>query len=206
MPSSKARRSRPRSAWATRRRCARRWCSTNGPWRSTRPSSRPGLSSPAPGRACTPTASTDPALGAAARAAAERALALAPDRAEGRLALGNYYTDVLQDNDKAVEQFELGRKIDPRNADLLAGIAIAEQSRGHYDLVVRDLTEALAMDPRSVQTTRRLSRALLWLRRYPEALAEPTGESSCRRPTSTCSRPRRWCISPRAIWRGGGRS
>jgi tetratricopeptide (TPR) repeat protein len=114
----------------------------------------------------------DPALAAGARAAAERALALAPDRAEGRLALGNYYTDIVLDNDKAVEQFELGRKIDPRNADLLAGIAIAEQSRGHYDLVVRDLKEAQAMDPRSVQTARRLARALLWLRRYPEALAE----------------------------------
>jgi TolB-like protein len=113
----------------------------------------------------------DPALGAGARAAAERALALAPDRADGRLALGAYYSEVLSDNDKAMEQFERGRKIDPRNADLLAGIAVAEQARGHYDLVVRDLTEAQAMDPRSTQTVRRLARALLWLRRYPEALA-----------------------------------
>jgi len=115
--------------------------------------------------------SPDPALAAGARAAAERALALAPDRADGRLALGTYYGEVLSDNDKAIEQFDLGRKIDPRNADLLAGIAVAEQGRGHYDLVVRDLTEAQAMDPRSAQTARRLARALLWLRRYPEALA-----------------------------------
>jgi tetratricopeptide (TPR) repeat protein len=114
----------------------------------------------------------DPAIAAGARAAAERALALGPDRAEGRLALGYYYTDVVLDNDKALEQFELGRKIDPRNADLLTGMAIAEQGRGHYDVVVRDLKEAQAMDPRSLQTARRLARALLWLRRYPEALAE----------------------------------
>ncbi|MEO7987020.1 MAG: hypothetical protein ABI766_10840, partial [Gemmatimonadales bacterium] len=115
--------------------------------------------------------SPDPAIAAGARAAAERALALAPDHAEGRLALGTYYAEVLLDNDKAIEQYTLGRKIDPRNADFLAAIAVAEQGRGHYDLVVQHLTEAQAMDPRSAQTARRLARALLWVRRYPEALA-----------------------------------
>jgi eukaryotic-like serine/threonine-protein kinase len=111
-----------------------------------------------------------PAQGAAARTAADKALALAPDRPEGYLALGAYYT-VVGEFEPALEQFALGRKIDPRNADLLTAAAFVEQSLGRWDDVVKHLTEAQALDPRSVQTQRRLVRAQLWLRRYPEALA-----------------------------------
>jgi serine/threonine protein kinase/tetratricopeptide (TPR) repeat protein len=112
-----------------------------------------------------------PAQGEAARVAAERAMALAPNRPEGRLALGTYYSEVKNDNIKALEQFELGQRVDPRNADLLAGIAVAEQSLGRWAQVVQHLTEAQTVDPRSLQAARRLARAQLWLRRYPTALA-----------------------------------
>ena len=73
--------------------------------------------------------------------------------------------------ERALEQFALGRKIDPRNADLLTSAAFVEQSLGRWDDVVKHLTEAQALDPRSVQTQRRLVRAHLWLRHYPQALA-----------------------------------
>jgi eukaryotic-like serine/threonine-protein kinase len=46
----------------------------------------------------------------AARVAAERALALAPERAEGYFALGTYYNEVKTDDVRALEQFKRGQQ------------------------------------------------------------------------------------------------
>ena len=106
----------------------------------------------------------------AARAAAERALALAPERPEGRLALGDYHYRVTHDYTQALEQYAIGRRIAPRDAELLVATALTEQTLGQWEAALRHLQEALTIDPRSVNTARRLARTLMWLRRYPEAL------------------------------------
>jgi eukaryotic-like serine/threonine-protein kinase len=106
-----------------------------------------------------------------ARRAAERALALAPDRPEGRLALGDYYTQVLTDYPKALEQYTLGQRVAPTNAELLTSAALAEQAVGRWEAALEHLQRAQSLDPRSPSTARRLAVTLLWLRRYPEALA-----------------------------------
>jgi eukaryotic-like serine/threonine-protein kinase len=110
------------------------------------------------------------AEGEAARAAAERALALAPDRPEGHLALGDYHYRVTKDYQRAVEQYALGQRSAPRNADLLVATALTEQSLGRWEAALQHLQQAWTLDPRSVNTARRLGRTLLWLRHYPEAL------------------------------------
>jgi tetratricopeptide (TPR) repeat protein len=107
---------------------------------------------------------------AAARAAAERALALAPTLPEGHLALGSYYGAVLRDYQRALEEYSAGHRLAPKDAELLADIAYAEQSLGHWPEAVEHFREALRLDPRSVGNARRLARALVWTRRYPEAL------------------------------------
>jgi eukaryotic-like serine/threonine-protein kinase len=107
---------------------------------------------------------------AAARTAAERALALAPNLPEAHLALGSYYGAVVLDYPQALEEYSAGHRLAPRNAELLADIAYAEQGLGHWPDAVRHYREALALDPRSVGTARRLARALLWTRHYPDAL------------------------------------
>ncbi len=56
-----------------------------------------------------------------ALAAAQRALALAPDAAEPRLALGTYYDFITGEYAKALEQFAMGRRADPNNAELTLG-------------------------------------------------------------------------------------
>ncbi|MFL5516257.1 MAG: hypothetical protein ACJ8DJ_08875, partial [Gemmatimonadales bacterium] len=107
--------------------------------------------------------------GALGRRAAGRALALAPASAAGYLAMGDYYAGVLADSRRAVEQYAAGRRLAPNDAELLAAASLAEQSTGHWADALEHLQQASRIDPRSVLTARRLARAYLFLRRYPEA-------------------------------------
>ena len=107
----------------------------------------------------------------AARTAAERALALGPDRPEGRLALGDYYLLVPKDNRRALEQYTLGLRVAPNHVELLSSAGIAEQYLGRWDAALEHFRRAYALDPRSVDAARTLAYALLLLRHHAEALA-----------------------------------
>ena len=111
-----------------------------------------------------------PESAARARTAAERALALAPDAAEPRLALGSYYDFVTGEYAKALEQFALGRRADPNNAELASAAALSEQSLGRWENALDFLKQAEVLDPRSPQVVSRLARSYIWLRRYDEAI------------------------------------
>ncbi|HEX6107346.1 MAG TPA: serine/threonine-protein kinase [Gemmatimonadales bacterium] len=106
-----------------------------------------------------------------ARAAAERALALDPDAPEARLAMGTFFDFVTGEYDKALEQFALGQRVAPNNADLLSGAALSLLSLGRWEEALAQLTRAESLDPRSLPTVGRLSRTLLWLRRHADAAA-----------------------------------
>ena len=108
---------------------------------------------------------------ARAKAAAERAVALAPGRPESQLAIGDYHTFVRNDAAKALDVYAAGLRSAPSDADLLAATAYVEQTLGRWEAALEHFTRAQALDPRSVPTTVRLARGLLWLRRYPEAAA-----------------------------------
>jgi TolB-like protein/Tfp pilus assembly protein PilF len=108
---------------------------------------------------------------AEARAAAERALSLAPQLAEAHLALGDYYHWVRRDGTAALAAYTRGSALAPNNAELLKGLALAERSRGNWELSQRVFTRALALDPRSVSVARRLTYNLTRMHRLPEALA-----------------------------------
>jgi len=109
------------------------------------------------------------ALSERAREAAEKAVALAPGRPEGYLALGYYESNVRRDSVKALAQFARGQRVAPADADLLTAVARAEGALGQWDASVEHLKGARRLDPRSVNVHTRLGRALLWLRRYVEA-------------------------------------
>jgi serine/threonine-protein kinase len=112
-----------------------------------------------------------PELATAARQAAERAQALAPDRAEGATALGSYYRNVTRDNQQAIQALEAALKLAPNDVDLLGSLALAQQGLGQWDAALPHLAKASALDPRSARTARLTGLTLLWLRRYPEAQA-----------------------------------
>jgi non-specific serine/threonine protein kinase len=110
-----------------------------------------------------------PQLAERARQAAEKAVALAPNRPEGYLALGN--TRLMIDSDflGALEPYARGQRLAPTNAELLTWTARAEEALGRWGAALELFQRAERLDPRSVITLRRLGQVFLFLRRYPEA-------------------------------------
>jgi serine/threonine-protein kinase len=111
-----------------------------------------------------------PTLAERARSAAERALALAPDRPEGHAALGDYYRRIPRDYARALDEYAQGERQSPSNAELFRGIGQAEQALGRWEPALQHLRQAQRLDPRSVVVAGVLTPALLWARRYQEAL------------------------------------
>jgi serine/threonine-protein kinase len=106
-----------------------------------------------------------------ARAAAERVLAFAPDRPEGRIALGYYYYRVPNDNRRALEQFTLALRMAPNSIDALVSAGAAEQALGRWEAALEHFRRAQVLDPRSRDAAFSAAITLLFLRRYPEAVA-----------------------------------
>jgi tetratricopeptide (TPR) repeat protein len=104
------------------------------------------------------------------RAAAERALSLAPGLAESHLALGDYYHWVRRDGTAALAAYTRGSQLAPNNVELLKGIGLAERSRGNWEVSQQAFLRAFALDPRSISVSRRLTYNLIRMHRLPEAL------------------------------------
>ena len=111
-----------------------------------------------------------PPLQERARLAAERSLALAPDRPEGHLALGEYHRRVTRDYSRALDEYGQGERQSPSNAELFRGIGMVEQSLGRTEASLNHLRQAQRLDPRSVAVTSVVAPALLWARQYDEAI------------------------------------
>jgi serine/threonine protein kinase/tetratricopeptide (TPR) repeat protein len=110
-----------------------------------------------------------PELAEAARAAAERCLALAPGLLDGRVAMGTYFRTVLKDPARALEEADKGLAINPKNADLLSFTASSEWSLGRWKEALAHLEQAVSLDPRSPEIARARAWTLFLLRNYPEA-------------------------------------
>jgi eukaryotic-like serine/threonine-protein kinase len=110
-----------------------------------------------------------PELAERARQAAERAVALAPERPDGYLALGRYESVVVGDFHRALEQYAKGRRVAPGSAELLAATGSVERNLGLWDAASEHLRQAERVDPRSVLTQLRLGWLHFALRRYTEA-------------------------------------
>ena len=78
-----------------------------------------------------------PELADRGRKAAEKALALAPNRPEGYHALGNYQRHVLQDYGAALASYAKGLRLAPNDVSLLGSTVAAEQSTGHWEAAFR---------------------------------------------------------------------
>jgi serine/threonine-protein kinase len=105
-----------------------------------------------------------------ARLAAEKAVALAPDRPEAHLAMGSYLLNVKLDYDGAHQQYLEGLKRDPNNVELLGGLSVTERVLGKFEDQLAHVKLAATLDPRSINTSRRLAAANHDLRHYPEEL------------------------------------
>jgi eukaryotic-like serine/threonine-protein kinase len=115
-----------------------------------------------------------PETDSAARRAAERASALAPDSPAAHFAWAGYYLTAQVDNARALSEAQAGLRVAPNDTDLLIIAALSEQGLGQWESSVAYLRRAAVLDPRSVNTQRRLAHGLLRLRRLPES--EPAAD------------------------------
>ena len=105
-----------------------------------------------------------------AKFAAQRALALAGDRAEGPLAMGSYLQNIALDFPGSRAQYLEGLKHDPSNAALLTGLSSVATAMGNFDDALAYARKAQEVDPRSIGSARRVAAALHTLRRFSEEL------------------------------------
>jgi serine/threonine protein kinase/tetratricopeptide (TPR) repeat protein len=110
-----------------------------------------------------------PALAERARAAAEKAIALAPNRPVGYLAFGSYLQYVLNDQVGAEQQYERALHLGLTNADLLGATAGVKRSLGQWEEALVDCRKAISLDPRSVGLIQQLGMTLLCMGRTREA-------------------------------------
>jgi TolB-like protein/Tfp pilus assembly protein PilF len=106
---------------------------------------------------------------AAAKSAAEQALALQPDLGEGHEALGVYWYYGHRDYAQAQQQLDLARKTLPNDASVATYSAAIARRQGRWDEAMAGYQRAILLDPRSSLAIDQLAFIHMNLRRYAEA-------------------------------------
>jgi serine/threonine protein kinase/Tfp pilus assembly protein PilF len=110
-----------------------------------------------------------PARVAKAKEAMDKAIELGPDLPETHFALGVYYYYCHLEYDKALEQLNLAREKQPKNSEILETIGYIKRRQGKMNETVTILTDALEINPRSLEIMYNLADTYYLLRRYVEA-------------------------------------
>jgi len=104
------------------------------------------------------------------RDAAETAVRLDPDLAEGHLALGYYYYRGRRDYDRALREFAAGLERQPGRAELLVARAAVLRRQGRLAEAAADFVRAAELDPRSLETAWAVGGTYVLMRAYPDAV------------------------------------
>jgi TolB-like protein len=112
-----------------------------------------------------------PTDAAAAKSAIDRAISLDSGDYRSYVARGLYWRIVASDQAKARADLETARRLAPSAFEAVRTLGQVDAAAGQWEEGLALIRQAATMDPRSPLTADRLSRALLWLRRYPEARA-----------------------------------
>lgn len=107
--------------------------------------------------------------GEAARRAAERALALSPDLADGHVVLAQYHTYVAKNRAAALTELRRALELSPTDASLLAQIGATEVRAGKWDDGVAHVEHSFRLDPRDAPTAVELGGDYLRQREYAKA-------------------------------------
>jgi len=105
-----------------------------------------------------------------ARAAAEHALALAPQLGEAHLALAFTYIRGVFDLAKAAREHDSALALAPGSAWVQRNFALFESAVGHFERAVTAARRAVSLDPQNPRTRQVLAQVLINARRYSEAL------------------------------------
>jgi TolB-like protein/Tfp pilus assembly protein PilF len=101
---------------------------------------------------------------------ARKALALAPDLAEGHLAMENYLESGVLDFTRAMEEYERALALAPGNAWVLVNYGVTAVLMGRTEAGLAAARRAVVLDPLSRDTHRSLASALYFARQYKEAI------------------------------------
>ena len=107
---------------------------------------------------------------AAAKAAVDRAQALQPNLAWGRLALGNYFY-TLTEYERALHELESARAELAGESSFFITTGAIKRRQGKKEEALADFRHAADLDPRSAELLREVGTTLVQLRRFDEALA-----------------------------------
>jgi TolB-like protein/Flp pilus assembly protein TadD len=88
-----------------------------------------------------------PELAERSRQAAEKAIALAPDRAEGHQAMAMMYRS-QGDPEHALHEYQRALELAPGRPDLIRGSAFVEEAMGRWDEALEHHRQATRLDPR----------------------------------------------------------
>jgi len=106
----------------------------------------------------------------AAKAAAAKAVELAPNSPRVRLAIGYYQLWAYRDVEGALAEFERAGDELARSADVLAAMGSVFSLQGQWEEALRTYRRAFELSPRDVNLILHAGWALSTMRRYPEAL------------------------------------
>ena len=101
--------------------------------------------------------------------AADRAIRLRPDLAEGHLALGFYYYHGRLDYQRALEELESARKLQPSNGKVYFGLGAIHRRQGRWAEAVEDVRKSVELNPRSAADLTEMAFTFMMLRAYPDA-------------------------------------
>ncbi|MCK4775035.1 MAG: tetratricopeptide repeat protein, partial [Candidatus Krumholzibacteria bacterium] len=101
--------------------------------------------------------------------AVHKAAELNPNAFTTRMSLGYHYYHAELDYDRALEQFEKAKEIQPGSMDAYAAIGYVKRRQGEWDECLRNMTQALELDPRSSELTYEIGETMVDLERYEEA-------------------------------------
>jgi TolB-like protein/Tfp pilus assembly protein PilF len=113
---------------------------------------------------------TSESLSAKAQVDARHAIALAPDLAEGHLALGVFFEAGLLDFTQASAEYERALALGPGNAAILRRYGVSAAAMGRTEAGIAAARRAVALDPLDEPNHTNLGMALLLTRRPAEAL------------------------------------
>ena len=103
------------------------------------------------------------------RRMADRALTLAPNLTETRIALGMFYYLGFLQYDQALAEFTRAIQLQPNNAQALEYLGYLHRRQGKWQVSVEELRKVLEQDPRNASLAGNFASAYLHLRMWNEA-------------------------------------
>lgn len=101
--------------------------------------------------------------------ALDRALELAPEAVETRLAQGYFYFYGRADSEEALRYFTEAEAGKPSDANVISAIGLIHRGQGRWEEAVAAFERARTYDPRSYNLNFTLAETYLRMRRFPEA-------------------------------------